>query len=149
MDDENEKREISRFIKKVASIITKVVGMVINVIMSLSTTTLIVIAILIVISSIVYIVTTKDGSRDDDDDDNNENVGYVVYKEITSEVTPQNIVKKDSGGYGFNIDLDEKVKKVKEDLKEEKLLDEYISQENQDEYLKNFIKADIKTRYQT
>lgn len=147
MDDENEKREISRFIKKVASIITKVVGMVINVIMSLSTTTLIVIAILIVISSIVYIVTTKDGSRDDDDDDNNENVGYVVYKEITSEVTPQNIVKKDSGGYGFNIDLDEKVKKVKEDLKEEKLLDEYISQENQDEYLKNFIKADIKTRY--
>lgn len=147
MDDENEKREISRFIKKVASIITKVVGMVINVIMSLSTTTLIVIAILIVISSIVYIVTTKDGSRDDDDDDNNENVGYVVYKEITSEVTPQNIVKKDSGGYGYNIDLDEKVKQVIEDLKEDGLLDEYISKENQDEYLKNFIKADIKTRY--
>ena len=143
MEDENNKRAIGKFIEKVTSIITKVVGIVISVIMNLSTSTLIVIAILVVISSVDYIINTADGSRDDDDSGN---VGHVVSKTITLEKTPQNIVKKDSG-YGYNIDLDEKVKQVIEDLKEDGLLDEYISKENQDEYLKNFIKADITTRY--
>lgn len=143
MEDENKKKAIGKFIEKVTKVITKVAGLVISVIMNLSTTTLIVIAVLILISSIDYIINQHDGSRDDD---NSGNVGHVVSKTITSETTPKNIVEKNSE-YGYNIDLDEKVKQVIEDLKEDGLLDEYISEENQEEYLKNFIKADITTRY--
>lgn len=143
MEDENKKKAIGKFIEKVTKVITKVAGLVISVIMNLSTTTLIVIAILVVISSLVYIITTEDGSRDDG---NSGNVGHVVSKKITSETTPKKIVEKNSG-YGYNIDLDEKVKQVIEDLKEDGLLDEYISRENQEKYLKNFIKADMVTRY--
>ena len=143
MEDENKKKAIGKFIEKVTKVITKVAGLVISVIMNLSTTTLIVIAVLILISSIDYIINQHDGSRDDD---NSGNVGHVVSKTITSETTPKNIVEK-NGEYGYNIDLDEKVKQVIADLKEDGLLDEYISKENQEEYLKNFIKADITTRY--
>lgn len=143
MEDENKKKAIGKFIEKVTKVITKVAGLVISVIMNLSTTTLIVIAVLILISSIDYIINQHDGSRDDD---NFGNVGHVVSKTITSETTPKNIVEK-NGEYGYNIDLDEKVKQVIADLKEDGLLDEYISKENQEEYLKNFIKADITTRY--
>lgn len=143
MEDENKKKAIGKFIEKVTKVITKVAGLVISVIMNLSTTTLIVIVVLILISSIDYIINQHDGSRDDD---NSGNVGHVVSKTITSETTPKNIVEK-NGEYGYNIDLDEKVKQVIADLKEDGLLDEYISKENQEEYLKNFIKADIKTRY--
>ncbi len=143
MEDENKKKAIGKFIEKVTKVITKVAGLVISVIMNLSTTTLIVIAILVVISSLVYIINTEDGSRDDG---NSGNVGHVVSKKITSETTPKKIVEKNSG-YGYNIDLDEKVKQVIEDLKEDGLLDEYISRENQEKYLKNFIKADMVTRY--
>ena len=115
MEDENKKKAIGKFIEKVTKVITKVAGLVISVIMNLSTTTLIVIAVLILISSIDYIINQHDGSRDDD---NSGNVGHVVSKTITSETTPKNIVEK-NGEYGYNIDLDEKVKQVIEDLKED------------------------------
>lgn len=141
--EENNKKAIGKFIEKVTETITKIVGIVVGVILNLSTSTLIVIAILMVISSIDYIINNNDGSRDDE---NSENVGHVVSKKVISEETPENIVKKESG-YSFNIDLNENVKQAINELKEEGLLDTYISKEKQEEYLKNFIKADITTRY--
>ena len=141
--EENNKKAIGKFIEKVTETITKIVGIVVGVIFNLSTSTLIVIAILMVISSIDYIINNNDGSRDDE---NSGNVGHVVSKKVISEETPENIVKKESG-YSFNIDLNENVKQAINELKEEGLLDTYISKEKQEEYLKNFIKADITTRY--
>ncbi len=141
--EENNKKAIGKFIEKVTETITKIVGIVVGVILNLSTSTLIVIAILMVISSIDYIINNNDGSRDDE---NSGNVGHVVSKKVISEETPENIVKKESG-YSFNIDLNENVKQAINELKEEGLLDTYISKEKQEEYLKNFIKADITTRY--
>lgn len=154
MKEDKIKRKLGRLVQKTIETIAKVISIIVSKVISgiikllkmLPPQVLIglgIIAAVIIIVVVVYLVYVGDGTRGY----GQVNVGNTVSQTVTSEITPKNIVKKDSGGYGFNIDLDEKVKKVKEDLKEEKLLDEYISQENQDEYLKNFIKADIKTRY--
>ena len=129
--------------KKTVKILMQIIGTVVTVVVHLLGPILIVILILTVISSIIHLITTNDGSYSEGD---TTNVGYVVSQKVGTGATVSSIEKKENG-YGYNLDLDKAVKEIKEQLKDEEILDRYISKEKQDEYLKNFIRADIKTKY--
>ena len=129
--------------KKTVKILMQIIGTVVTVVVHLLGPILIVILILTVISSIIHLITTNDGSYSEGD---TKNVGYVVSQKVGTGATVSSIEKKENG-YGYNLDLDKAVKEIKEQLKDEEILDRYISKEKQDEYLKNFIRADIKTKY--
>lgn len=77
------------------------------------------------------------------------NVGHVVSEEVSSKVVVSSIVKTDNG-YGYDVDLDEKVEAIKKTLKEndaDDTLDRYIKEKNQNKYLKKFLQAEIKTKF--
>lgn len=101
-------------------------------------------SIMLFVASITYLITILDGTYNEDDWSN---MPFAVSELALSEFASQKIVEKDDG-YGFDVDLDAKVSEVIEKLeKESGDLDQYISPENQMEYLKAFIRAEIITQY--
>ncbi|MBQ2835440.1 MAG: hypothetical protein IJE68_01200 [Clostridia bacterium] len=102
---------------------------------------LISIIVTILLSAFAWKVSVDDGSYKED----KRNTGHVVKQKVGSKT--QNIVAKDNG-WSIDIDIEATVDEIIEELdKNNGVLDKYIGEGKQKEYLKTFIKAELITQY--